>query len=322
MNNTLDTAKNQYKLRDTAITKRPVSTQKPVTLQKPLKLKNKAKAKHAYKLIVVAVAVAYGLLLWSGSKKSEPLPNTAPVKIAAMQARPQSMPKLVESSSKAIPEVAKQREAFNDAMRLRVGFFKPTLKDNNWAFTFNFLPITRSCVNGDVDLIRRVVKPGSSLMWTWEDQNGKSVVPPIQISESKLDQPFSKAVTLPIANKPKYYRLSLCTAQGSSCKDAEPMNFDAVQKDNNAESLAQNHLLFFSQSFRVDGQGIQIFDSRETTDTAAYHAYAKKVDGTSEAEKFMTSMIAGQRILKSLPVVIKGQQLEINLYARENKDCF
>jgi hypothetical protein len=159
-------------------------------------------------------------------------------------------------------------------------------------------------------------------MWTWEDQNGKSVVPPIQISESTLDQPFSKAVTLPIANKPKYYRLSLCTAQGNSCKDAEPMNFDAVQKDQNTDRLAQNHLLFFSQSFRVDSQGIQVFDSRETTDAAAYHAYAKKVDGTSEAEKFMTSMIAGQRMLKSLPVVIKGQQMEINLFARDNQDCF
>lgn len=262
-----------------------------------------------------------GLWLFLGTKKPT---ASIPKPSASLSARPAIVTGIqpAQESELAVSnqEMLQQRRAYSYESKLRIKNFKPKVEKNAFVFPLHFSAISRYCINGDIDLIRRAVKPDKELLWTIEDQNGKILGTSRKVAAAKLDQPFIETIRFPITDKARYFRLSLCSPKRSdSCSEAKPVDFDKIELNNKPQALDSG--LFFSQNFRVDASGIRIFDSREFKDLAAYKEYAETFDGDQNAAGFLEAMVGLQKSLRPLPVKIDKDGLSINLYIRDSTGC-
>lgn len=219
-----------------------------------------------------------------------------------------------------IKSIQKQRELYRDQLALGIVSMRPPMNKNKWAFALDYAPIERRCVNGDIDLIQRHVPSDQTLLWTWEAQGAPTPLISRKVAVKELSKPFTQALELPADSTARYYRLSLCLQpQGGSCAQLPAVDYRTLEKRDRKINLKSG--LFFTQYFRVDDTGIQIFDSSVVKNVEAYKKFAVKVDGNAGADPFLDEMVKQQKTLGSLPVDVKKDKVDIHLYVRKDKGC-
>lgn len=271
--------------------------------------------------VVAGIVFVLGALWFALKKPARERPAKAPVPSVEAQASKAVVP--IDESRKdvgaSIKETQQKRQIFKDASALRIALFRPSIRDDQYNFTLSYAPIARHCVNGDIDLIQRHMRPAQTLQWTLENQSGKAVMPARIVNASQLNQPFAVDLKIPVTDKGTYYKLALCIAGQGSCDGQKAIPYTAMEGQRKNMELKSG--LFYTQNFRVDDDGIRIFDSREYKDAQAYKSFVKKIDGNSGADRFVETMVQEQKILGSLPVKTEANKLNIQLYVRNNVGC-
>ncbi|MDQ3234150.1 MAG: hypothetical protein M3Q07_20275 [Pseudobdellovibrionaceae bacterium] len=269
----------------------------------------------------IAVVVGLGLALYvfvPGKSTTVPSPSENTRKMQ-LQAVP------VKQGERAAPvldlkSIQKQRDVYRDQLALGIVSIRPKMQKNKWVFSLDYAPIARQCVNGDIDLIQRHLTEDQTLLWAWEAQGGDDPVFRREVAVKDLGTAFTQTLELPVSATPRYYRLALCLhPQAATCARLAAVDYRVLENRDRKTSLRSG--LFFSQYFRVDEDGVQVFDSRVVKNIEAYKKFAKKVDGNSNADPFLEEMVGQQKNLGSLPVDVKKDKVNINLYVRKDKGC-
>jgi hypothetical protein len=221
-------------------------------------------------------------------------------------------------------EVKRRQAIYAAESRLNIRPFAPDKKDGSFNFQLSYEPVRRFCVNGDIDLIEKAVGPNASFLLTLENDSGRPIIKPKKLSLSELKKPFKMPVSIPALTKPQYIRLMLCTQTSSeSCIKLPPLDFDSTEKKALAGSkMISKDFTVFSHSLRVDEDAIKIFDSRQRSQVKQYLALMKLSDGGDGNKAFIENFIESSRKIKPMPIIIKGQEMTLNLYHRDDTGCF